>query len=224
MIEIIKTENPNAGIERVANHIVTGLNSNKKVLWLLSGGSNIPISVEIMNMIHKEVFIDNIKNLIVTLTDERFGDIDHADSNWKQLKDAGFDFSHIRSMPVLQGLSFEDTISNYEKDIIRAIEDNNFTIAQLGIGNDGHIAGILPDSPAFSSNRYICGYDANTFKRITLTFNALQRLDDLYAFVFGELKKEIINEIRNEADNNKSDKLPVLVIGEMKDLIVYTDQ
>ncbi|MFA6404744.1 MAG: 6-phosphogluconolactonase, partial [Candidatus Paceibacterota bacterium] len=196
--------------------------SNKKVLWLLSGGSNIPISVEIMNMIHKEVSVHNIKNLTVTLTDERFGDIDHADSNWKQLKDAGFDFSNINSMTVLQGLSFEETISDYSKNVMQAMDIADLIIAQLGIGNDGHIAGILSDSPAISTSltEFACGYDTAFFKRITLTFNALKKCDSLYAFAFGKPKKGIIDIIRN----NRLIKLPVLIIGEMKNFIVYTDQ
>jgi len=53
------------------------------VLWLVPGGSNIPIAVEAMDMIRKEMSGLSLKYLTITLSDERYGSVGHKDSNWK---------------------------------------------------------------------------------------------------------------------------------------------
>src|SRR4051812_16644787 len=77
----------------------------KKVLWLVPGGSNIPVASRIMSSLH-----NNLGNLTVTLTDERYGDIGHADSNQVQYTAAGFDLKGASFIPYLIGEPLEDTV------------------------------------------------------------------------------------------------------------------
>ena len=158
MIRLINTNKPESGIKALADEMISVLKKGKRVLWLVSGGSNIPIAVRVMNMIRTNSLADEglsesestLSNLTVALTDERYGLVGHADSNWKQLEDAGFNFDGVNKITVLKGKPLEETVSDYEKNIRKATDetlaDGGSIIGQFGIGTDGHIA-------SFASNR-----------------------------------------------------------------------
>ena len=77
----ISTENPiAAAAEHLTRVITTHLSAGERVLWLLSGGSGSKVVIETA----KQLASSNLENLSVTLTDERFGSIGHADENWQQ--------------------------------------------------------------------------------------------------------------------------------------------
>ena len=65
------------------------LTAGKKVLWLVSGGSNITASVQLM----QNLADDLTKNLTIMAVDERYGLVGHADSNEGQLLAAGLTIS-----------------------------------------------------------------------------------------------------------------------------------
>src|SRR5690606_18486013 len=146
----------------------------KRVLWLVSGGSNVPASVQVMLNIPAA----QSKNLSVSLMDERWGKPGHKDSNWQQLLQAGFDGKRASLLPVLRpGQSFEECTKDYGGIIGRAVTDNGIVVGQIGIGPDGHVDGILPGSAAANEDRSLtASYEAPRFKRLTLTFPALRRI------------------------------------------------
>lgn len=195
------------------------LEDGKKVLWLVPGGSNIPLTVSVMGSIP-----DDLTNqLTIYLTDERYGEIDHPDSNSRQLREAGFDPKKARVVYVLaRGLSLEETAEQYALSIAAAFEAADIVIAQMGMGPDGHICGILPGSPAVDSDKLIVGYPTETFTRITLTPEALkQYVDVAYVFAFGEGKKEAL---ANLLTNKPLDEQPAQVLKSLPESYVYNDQ
>ena len=110
------------------------------------------------------------KNLSIFLIDERYGEVGHLDSNAKQLHDAGFEARDaIFVTPLLPGFSFDETHERYSEAIGRAFEHADSIIGQIGIGSDGHIAGILPGTPAVNASGWVTAYDTPTYKRLTLT-------------------------------------------------------
>src|SRR3990167_2269790 len=59
-----------------------------RVTWFVSGGSNIKLEVaSLLWLVEQHA---PLKNLTILLSDERFGKVGHADSNWRLLQDAGF--------------------------------------------------------------------------------------------------------------------------------------
>lgn len=207
------------GVADLTARLVRELAAGKQVLWLLSGGSNIPTSVQIMDNISEE----QSANLSVSLIDERYGEPGHADSNWTQLMKAGFKSKQATLLPVLEpAAGFEDTRIRYEQFAEKAFADNDVVIAQLGIGPDGHVAGILPNSPAAGADTLVAAYDAPPLKRLTLTFPALRRITAAYIFAFGKPKHGALQALHDK-------KLPLAeqpaqILNELPEAYVYSDQ
>ena len=171
------------------------LRSGQRTLWLVPGGSNIPIVAAVMRQIPDEL----TPLLTVLLTDERYGDVGHPDSNAHQLRQAGFDPKQGTFLPVLTGADLAPTVAAYERTIQEQFAANDVYIGQSGIGADGHIAGILPDSPAAHEEQaFVYGYPTGSYTRITLTFPALRRLSSAYCFVYGDTKRQALTQLQSQ--------------------------
>lgn len=221
-MKFIRSKNPDEGAKLLAERISADLKADKRVLWLIPGGSNIPISVKVMDMVRKDVAPDLLNNLTLTLTDERYGPVGHPDSNWQQLKLSGLDLGGVNSIPVLTGLSLEDTVGRFSKDIESAFVTAHVIIGQFGIGPDGHIAGILPRSKAVTSEASVFSYDAPNFMRITMTPKILTQISCAFAFAFGETKIEPIFSLRF-GDLSVSDE-PAVILKHIKEAYLFSDQ
>lgn len=208
------------GIAAVTEQLIQALQENKKILWLVCGGSNIAAEVEIMNSIPDKP----TGNLSVTLTDERYGDPGHKDSNWQQLQDAGFDFKRAKALPVLQsGKSLSEIVEAYDKLARQAVAENEIIVALFGIGADGHIAGILPDSPAANENEaWATGYKAGPLTRLTLTFPALRKISTAYALAFGTAKKGALDKL--QAEDTTLANQPAQILKHLPEAYLYSDQ
>lgn len=207
------------GAAPLLDRLIEELEASKNVLWLVPGGSNIPLSASVM----RDIPDDLTKNLTVYLTDERYVEVGHPDSNSKQLEDAGFEHKQARVTYVLaRGLSLEETAEQYALSIGAAFEAANIVIAQMGIGTDGHICGILPGSKAVDSDKLVVGYVTDTFTRITLTPKALEQyVDAAYAYAFGESKKEAL---ANLLTGKPLAEQPAQVLKKLPEAYVYNDQ
>ncbi|MEI6238237.1 MAG: 6-phosphogluconolactonase [bacterium] len=225
-IEVKNQDENNIGVSALAERICNSLMRGKKVLWLVSGGSNIPIAVKVMRAIKGEGGISEKKlgNLTVTLMDERYGSVGHADSNWKQLMDSGFSFSDINTMPVLTGLGLEETQNEWSRQIKKAFVLRAVIIGQFGMGSDGHIAAILPNSPAVSESGLVSAYQSEKFTRITLTFEAIKKIDVAYLFAFGDSKKGQIDRLCDSENDDKDISLaeqPAQILKSLKEVYIY---
>lgn len=208
------------GVASLTERLVRELANGQKVLWIVSGGSNIPASVQVMGNIPA-----NLKpKLSVMLADERYGEAGHQDSNWEQLMKSGFSAGQATLLPVLRaGLGFGPTISRYEKLAGQALKDNQTIIAQLGIGEDSHVAGILPGSAAAAEAKaLVAGYQSQPFKRLTLTFPALRKASAAYAFAFGNTKHKALADL--QAGPAAPGQQPAQVLKQLPEAYVYSDQ
>lgn len=196
------------------------LNDGSKVLWLLPGGSNIKISVAVFKLLTE----DELSRISVTLTDERFGPIGHPNSNYFQLEQAGFDFSKVKATPILVNKydSFDETVERFERTINDLFAESQTIIGQFGMGGDGHIAGILPHSPAGREIvRLAVGYKTPDFTRITMTFNAILMIDKAYLIAFGESKLEALVSLRDKAIELNAQ--PAQILRQVNDVVVIND-
>jgi 6-phosphogluconolactonase/glucosamine-6-phosphate isomerase/deaminase len=190
----------------------------KRVLWLVSGGSNIALSVTIMDHLPDDL----TPKLAIALTDERFGPVGFSDSNFQQLLDAGFQPKQATFLPVLvPDLDLEATRQRYEDAITTAFESADVIIAQFGIGTDGHIAGILPDTSSVSNTNFVVAYQTEQYTRLSLTLEALKGVTAAYVFAFGSDKQTALEKLSKDIP---LDDEPSQILKQIPDSYVYNDQ
>lgn len=202
--------------EKIAGELARG-----RVLWLICGGSNIPYAKAALDIIRAKTG-EHIKNLTVGQTDERFGDVGHKDSNWRQLIDAGCNFDSVQTLPILRGTSLQETVSEYAKTAEDAFAQNRYVAAQFGIGADGHVAGMLPHTGGIEAQELVFGYEAAPFVRITITPPAFSAIHGAYTFAFGESKKDAVHKLRSE-ELSPADE-PCQLLKQIPESYFYSDQ
>lgn len=208
-----------AGINHLTERLTKELEADKRVLWLVPGGSNIKAVVKIMDALPEEL----TGKLEITLTDERFGPVGHLDSNLEQLYQAGFKSKSATVAPVLvEDLSLEETTERYARLTSASIEKADIVVALFGIGADGHIAGILPHSPATTAEGITAAYDSPPYQRITLSFAALGYIYLAYAFAFGEEKKPALTRLVTQ--NVPLEEQPSQILKKLPEAYLFTDQ
>jgi 6-phosphogluconolactonase/glucosamine-6-phosphate isomerase/deaminase len=224
-MKYIHSKNAAPGIVHMSRFIADHLKQGKTVLWFISGGSNIPHTVQALYQISDVVSNQQWNNLFIALTDERYGPVGHADSNWHQitfeLSIQQFDISQINTIPILRDLPLDRTVEEYSHAIHEASDSVDVIVGQLGIGADGHIAGILPHSGAIDTIHMAHGYIAQPFTRITLSMKALREIDVAYVFVFGESKLATLKKLYDE--NAPLEEQPAQILKELKEVYVYED-
>jgi 6-phosphogluconolactonase/glucosamine-6-phosphate isomerase/deaminase len=190
-MRFVKITNAEEVARYLADAITRQLEAGERVLWLVPGGSSIDIAVAVSKLLS----VTNLTNLTVSLTDERYGVVGHADSNWHQLQTAGFTLPHARLVPVLEGDTREHTTQTYASQLQAALQDCTYRLGFFGIGADGHTAGILPGTPAVDAEELAASYDAGSFERITMTEQAIRLLDEAVVYARGEAKWPIVDAL-----------------------------
>ncbi len=179
---------------------------DKKTVLFLSGGST---PKDLYAKIAKD---KKLQVGAVAMVDERYGKRFHENSNELMIKNTGLlsylEEKNIRFYPILEDKTREKTAQNYDETVRFLLSHFPKSVAILGIGTDGHIAGIAPDrmdfkNPLFNKDRKdLLVSEFNDSKgefgqRITMTFSALSKIDKLIVLVFGDKKKRAL-ELMNE--------------------------
>lgn len=202
------------------------------VLLLVSGGSALAV-LEYADFVGGE-------NLTISLLDDRFYK-DHGINNFFQLTQTGF-YRKAKA----QGAKFISTLPKGKESLAMAAErwekalrswasvglSGRTIIAIMGVGPDGHTAGIMPfpEDPhkfacLFQNNNWVVGYDAggkNQYPlRLTASISFLRTMVD-YAFVYisGEKKRKILPVILTSGD---LPRCPARIIHQLKNVQIYTD-
>jgi len=183
----------------------------KSVLFLSSGGS----SFEILGHISGKVLDEHVT---IGVLDERH-DSTNKNNNFAGLmktsfyesaKLAGCNFIDTRTAenqnPDELADLFEESLRNWRRD-----HPDGVIIATIGIGTDGHIAGIMPhpENPIrfeelFNGDRLIVSYDAGSKNmhpmRITTTLTFLSFVDRPYVFAAGKEKRHVLEKLKGVWD------------------------
>ncbi|KKP81209.1 MAG: hypothetical protein UR81_C0004G0011 [Candidatus Levybacteria bacterium GW2011_GWB1_35_5] len=193
-MQIIKVKNADSAIDKAKSLLYKYCNSQTALF--LSGGSTPKALYQTFSKEQK------LKVRAVALVDERFGLPMHRDSNEKMISDTGL-FDYFKSLKIsietiLNGKDIENARKDYEEKIENLFNNFKLKIAILGIGENGHTAGI----PAGFNNSKdfvvkIDNFPSKFKKRITLTFTALEKMDKLIVLVFGDSKKWALEEMFN---------------------------
>ncbi len=202
--------------EYICSTLRSHLNEAKSVLWLVPGGS----SIEVALMVAEQLKGADLSRLTMTLTDERYGPIGHPDSNWKQLQEGGFDLPSATLVPVLSGVSLEDTTQKYGETISSMLQNVDYSIGFFGIGPDGHTAGILPGSIAESATTPTAGYKSEKFTRITITKPVIASLNEAVIYAIGENKWPIVEALSGTME--RAD-WPAMSVKQAGKLTIFSD-
>ncbi len=201
----------------LSNLIINEINKSKKDSFTigLSGGSTPKITYSLLKN-----DIQDLSKIIFWTVDERWVPRDDEYSNQKMIN-SFFADSTAKILEVeYSGLSAERDANKYASKLENNI--TNFDTVILGVGEDGHIASLFPDTVAVNdTENFYVSNEVNILSkwRVTATFKLLKEVDNVYLLVTGNNKKEILKSIMNNG-NTSANKL----INERKKTILITDQ
>ncbi|MBI4035473.1 6-phosphogluconolactonase [Candidatus Daviesbacteria bacterium] len=200
-IKIIRCQDKQEASEKALSLVLKGVDSG--TLLLLSGGSS-------PGLLYKLIAQNStLKPGAVALIDERFGKQMHDNSNEKMIFNTGLtrylENAGIPIFKILRDRNLKETQVEYEKVVRDFIKNFAKKVAIMGIGTDGHTAGIKPDLE-YDHTKFVAGYedkDGLFGSRITLTIEALDKIDEFIVLVFGESKRDILERMLEEKDQKK---------------------
>jgi len=206
-IEIVN--NPKQGIE-VAKRILYKTVDPKTALFLSGGTTPKPLYKALAE--EKKLHVG-----AVAMVDERYGAPLHKNSNERMIRETGLLVLHPRGA------------KQYDKTVRGLFAKFEKHIAIMGIGEDGHIAGLPAKSQIsnLKSQNYVIGisdFPGEFKERITLTFKALSEMDLLIVLVFGSEKK---NALKLMFTQGSEEEIPARFFNLpdiAKKTIVITDQ
>lgn len=188
----ISTSDPiQAAADSLVSTISSKLSGGQRVLWLLSGGS----SLKIASIVASQIEQADLNSLYITMTDERYGPIGHANENWQLMLNDGFSLTGAETYRVLSGKSRTETTADFNDWLDKHIKLADYKLAVFGIGSDGHTAGIKPGSRAIESNRLAADFTGDDFERITITPKAVALLDEAVIQVSGHEKASQLQDL-----------------------------
>lgn len=201
------------------------------ILLLLSAGS----ALTILDYINATSMGEN---LTITMLDERFSPEPDA-NNFLQLQKLEFytlalnaNVNFIGTLPRINE-NRNDMQTRLEISITNWIKNhpNGKIFATIGMGADGHTAGIFPTSDihffetAFEGPHLITAYQAETghkyLERVTATFSLFKLIDEAIVFICGidkQLKFKTL--VAGKAQTND---LPIMGIVQTKHFQIFTD-
>lgn len=215
------------------NDLVLDSSKNNGVLFLVSGGS-------CLNVINAMETCWNEK-VTIGVIDERYT-TDFNISNFGQMKNLPFWHNVTRkkcgviNTEMKIGETLGAAAARMEKQWKNWKKHNRQgkIIVLLGMGVDGHTAGIMPmpeDKAKFKSlfgdnSGWVCGYDCgekNAYRyRLTATLSFLEKEPkEIVVFVSGKEKKESWEEMSN-SEKDVSD-LPIKVVKLVKNVTYFTE-
>jgi 6-phosphogluconolactonase len=169
----------------------------------LSGGSTpIPIYKDWATSIP-----EIISQSTIWQVDERYVQANNPDSNQKLIRESLLN-PLIGNKPKFNffdtNLEITESLKSYSKKLPHKF---NFTL--LGIGSDGHTAGIFPFTKAIESKEKTAHTQTENFAvfdRLTLTFPAILSSEKIIIALKGNDKEQILAEI--EKDKTNTQKFP----------------
>lgn len=211
-------------------HNLLMANTKKPVLLLLAAGS----ALNLLDYVSKQ---GTGENLTIAMLDERFSS-DPSINNFSQFQKTDFytfalemETNFFGSLP-RKDETKEMLAERLEKNIRNWKSENpeGLVIATLGMGPDGHTAGIFPNAnenefnQLFNSDPWFVAYSTNKHEykdRVTSTIPLLKQVNKAIGFVCGQEKKEKFELVKTKTDSVNT--LPALIWHEMKNVEVFTD-
>ena len=213
-LEILRGNNHIDCSNTLLDLISSEINDSENYSLGLSGGSTPKLFYELFAEKYKDY-----SNIYLWTVDERHVDINDEKSNQRMINSI-FCNSNLNIIEYSYEEDPGHSAKNYTTKVFSKFD--KFNAAILGVGEDGHIASLFPDTTALNADEK--GFVHNevnilTRWRVTSTFELLKNVEHVYLLVTGDNKKEIIEKIGKEND------LPVNeLIRLRKKTVLLTDQ
>ena len=213
-LEILKGNNHIDCSNTLLDLISSEINNSENYSLGLSGGSTPKFFYELFAEKYKDY-----SNIYLWTVDERHVKINDEKSNQRMINSI-FSNSNLNIIEYSYEEDPGHSAKSYTNNVFKKVD--KFNAAILGVGEDGHIASLFPDTTALNAEEK--GFVQNevnilTKWRVTCTFELLKDIEQVYLLVTGDNKREIIEKIGKEND------LPVNeLIRIRKKTVLLTDQ
>lgn len=219
MIKVMRVENTSQIAEHLAQAIQKKLKQHLKVLWLVSGGSSIPIAIETARLLWNE----NQENLFVSLVDDKYVPRDINQTNGRQLLVQGFKLNGGGFQNITEEASSFNTCTLRFKDLLQQkLEWADVAIGQFGLGEGFHTGGIMANTLAAQEyDALAVGYEYEGQPKITVTPGLIEKLDLAFINSLGAAKHMLIQRFLT-SDASVNDE-PTQALKLAKTTILCTD-
>ncbi len=206
----------------------------QKTLFLLSGGSAVNLYKDITKFIDESDL--DFSFLAFAQIDERFQPEIEEVINAYQIEKTGLwkacDKKRIPYYFISQSGSLQKSAEEYNNILEKLFQEYTYKIAILGLGEDGHTAGLLPGfQKLWDIDKLVVGYEnEGEFKRrISMTPQALKQMDQAIVVVSGEKKKGMLRYIVNKMNNpifshsEEINHIPVAILSKIPKVDLFSD-
>ena len=213
-LEILKGNSHIDCSNKLLDLISSEINDFENYSLGLSGGSTPKFFYELFAEKYKDY-----SNIYLWTVDDRHVDVNDEKSNQRMINSI-FSNSNLNIIEYSYEEDPGHSAKNYTNKVFSKFD--KFNAAILGVGEDGHIASLFPDTTALNADEK--GFVHNevnilTRGRVTSTFELLKNVEHVYLLVTGDNKKDIIEKI------GKENGLPVNeLIRLRKKTVLLTDQ
>ena len=179
--------------------------SKSRLSFVLTGGSS-PINL------YKKLAKSNIdwSNIDLFWGDERFVSNKSKNSNFKMANDLFIKKVKINKRNLFyintkrkdinrSSLEYQNKIKNYFKN-----KKIRFDICLLGMGNDGHVASIFPNTNILKKKSIVSPVNRGDFKRITIGLKVINNSKKIFLWLSKKSKTSIFKKLRL-----KGKKIPI---------------
>lgn len=129
----------------------------------------------------------------------------HDESNFKMAREAMIDHlpipqTNVHRMPTEEGGAPEVAIQ-YCWVMKEILQDQPLDLVLLGMGPDGHIASLFPDTAALDATTRTTSLYVDKFEswRVTMTYPTINSARQVMVLIAGEGKAEIVHQITTDA-------------------------
>ena len=138
--------------------------------------------------------------------DERCVLPSHNDSNYKMVSEAMIDMlpipeTNVHRMPT-ELSDASEVAKRYAETMTKVMKAEPFDLVLLGLGPDGHIASLFPDTPALevtdslTTELYVEKFAS---WRVTMTYPVINAARQVIVFIAGEAKSAIVSDVMTGA-------------------------
>ncbi len=227
-MKVFRSEAPAEGAGISLTRILTDYKT-KPILLMVSGGSGFSI----LEYVSDEVLGPHIS---LSVLDERFSKNPDV-NNLLQLEQTGFFMRAIEKgvkvvQPKITDFDTNLSYSNKFEVILKEWRRNNpegVIVATMGIGSDGHTAGIFKNfEDTNHEERWVVGYRVSKelnehTERVTVTYTFLkEQVDRAIVYASGKEKRKFIDLITTS--DCKQEYVPSCILQKMRYVELYTDK
>lgn len=167
----------------------------------------------------------NWHDITLLASDDRVVSLSSNNSNTGMIQRELIDQINKKNKPRLIKLypTKNDDINNGLKSLENYLSKSNPEVAYLGIGRDGHTAGIFKAKKT-TKYCYLLKNRIDPYYRVTISMNVLTKIPHLIFFVLGSEKKSFIENILNNKKSKKFEAARFLLINGSGEKTILCDK